>query len=64
MKDFEKELAELLNKHSMENICDMPDFIMSGMIVNFINAIGAPFKKTLDWHGVDSVCHPKPEEQE
>lgn len=58
-KQFKKELEDLLNKHSVENECDMPDFLLAEMIANFIQAVGEPIKKNLDWHGCDSVCHPK-----
>ena len=58
MKKFKKELAVLINKHSIENVCDMPDFLLAEMIVNIIQGIGRPLKTCLDWHGCDSVCHP------
>ncbi len=58
MKAFQKELENLINKHSIENICDVPDFILAEMIVRIIEGIGVPIKKTLDWHGCDSICHP------
>ncbi len=58
MEQFKKELEGLLNSHSIENECDMPDFLLAEMIVNFIQAVGKPIKKTLDWYGVDSICHP------
>jgi len=63
---FQNELEQLINKHSIENECDMPDYLLAQMICNFIKAIGKPIKDTLDWHGCDSVCHPKrnPHEQE
>ena len=57
-KQFKKELKDLLNSHCIENECDVPDFLLAEMIVNFIQAVGEPIKKTLDWHGCDSVCHP------
>jgi len=56
MENFKKELETLINKHSIENECHMPDFILAKMIVNFIKAVGMPIKKTLDWHGCDSIC--------
>ena len=59
MKEFEKELTGLINKHCIENECDMPDFILAGMICRFIWAVGNPIKNNLDWHGCDSICHPK-----
>ena len=59
MENFKKELETLINKHSIENECDMPDFILAEMIVNFIKAVGTPIKNTLDWHGCYSICHSK-----
>ena len=57
--EFEKELTKLINMYSVENDIDIPDFILSEMICKFIESIGPSIKKTLDWHGCDSVCHPK-----
>jgi len=59
MVEFKKELEELINKHSIENKCDIPDFLLASMICDFIEVIGKSFKKTLGWHGCDSECHPK-----
>lgn len=59
MKEFKKELEGLINKHSIENTCDMPDFLLAEMVCSFIEAAGKPIKKNLDWHGCDSVCHSK-----
>lgn len=63
MTEFQKELESLLNAHCIENECDMPDFLLAEMIVNFIRAAGEPIKKTLDWHGCDSICHPAKERE-
>lgn len=60
MKEFQKELAHLINEHSIENEVHLPDFLLAKLIVNFIKTVGPVFKETLDWHGTDSVCHPKP----
>ena len=60
---FGRELTELLNKHSIENVVDMPDFLLAGMICRMIEAMGPSIKKTLDWHGCDSVCHPSPNDE-
>ncbi|MBW1812110.1 MAG: hypothetical protein JRJ39_00180 [Deltaproteobacteria bacterium] len=59
MEPFREELEQLINKHSIENYCDMPDFLMADMICGFIDTVGASVKKNLDWHGCDSICHPK-----
>lgn len=61
MQAFQNELEQLINKHSIENQCDIPDFLLAETICRFIQAIGTPFKKTLDWHGCNSVCHPAQE---
>lgn len=58
-KQFKKELERLLNSYCIENECDMPDFLLAEMIVNFIKTIGVSIKKNLDWHECDSICHPR-----
>ena len=60
MKNFEKGLTRLINRHSIENVADMPDYLLAEMICRMIEAIGPSVKNTLDWHGCDSVCHPSP----
>lgn len=59
MEKFKKELEILINKHSIENVSDMPDFIMAEMLIGIIQIVGKAAKKNLDWHGCDSVCHSK-----
>ncbi len=60
MNEFEKELACLINKYSIENSCDIPDFLLARMISNYIQYVASITKEILDWHGCDSVCHPNP----
>jgi hypothetical protein len=60
MEEFKKELRRLINRHSIENVADIPDFILSDMICRMIEAMGPCVKQTLDWHGCNSVCHPNP----
>ena len=57
---FLNELTELINKHSIEAIADMPDFLLARMMCRVINAAGPCIKAALDWHGCDSVCHSSP----
>lgn len=61
MVSFKEGLIRLINKHSIENECDMPDFILAEMVCAFISSCGPAIKKNLDWHGCDSPCHPKRE---
>lgn len=60
MEEFEKELEQLINKHSIENVVDMPDFVLAQMICRMIEAMGPSLKRNLDWHGCNSTCHPTP----
>ena len=64
MDEFKIELEGLINKHCIENYCDVPDFILAEMIVDFITTQGYSIKKTLDWHGCDSTCHPLNKQKE
>ena len=57
MEQFKAELEQLINKHSVESIADMPDFLLAEMICNMIEAMGPSIKRALDWHGCSSVCH-------
>lgn len=59
MEAFEYELIDLLNKHSIENKVDMPDFLLARLLCQMIETIGPVFKNTLTWHGCDSIMHPK-----
>lgn len=61
-EEFVEELRELLNRHSIEQVADVPDFILAEMICTFL-LIGPLIKKTLDWHGCSSVCHPGPQSE-
>jgi len=58
MEEFQENLRHLLNRHSIENTCDMPDFLLAELICHFIQCMGESTKKNLDWHGCNSVCHP------
>lgn len=62
MDKFKEELKGLINKYSIENHCDMPDFMLAELICKLITVIGISSKANLDWHGCDSICHPLKEE--
>ena len=51
MEEFESELTTLINKHAIENIVDMPDYILASMICRMILAIGPSIKENNAWHG-------------
>jgi hypothetical protein len=55
-KAFAEELTVLVNKHGIEYLVNMPDFILSGMICRMLEALGPCILETLEWHG----CAPLP----
>ena len=63
MEKFKKELEQLINRHSIENEVDMPDYLLAELLCNLIKTIGISSKANLDWHGCDSICHPKLDSQ-
>ena len=63
MKEFKKELEFFINKHSIEKKCDIPDFLLAEMVCNMIIGVGYVFKKSIDWHCCNLVCHAKKAEQ-
>lgn len=48
---FEKELEELINKHSIENEPNTPDFILAKYVRNCINNFNEITKERDDWYG-------------
>ena len=59
--EFNNELETLINKHAIDNLCHIPDFILANMVEHFVINVGHFNKQILDWHGCDSICHPKRE---
>jgi len=47
-----RELAEVINRHSMENQANVPDFILAEVAYNAIDNFAQNFKKSCDWYGV------------
>lgn len=48
---FEKELSTLINKNSMENYFNMPDFIIAENIVCYLKNLSEAIDKNKKWHG-------------
>jgi uncharacterized protein YdeI (YjbR/CyaY-like superfamily) len=49
---FEKELRELLNKHSVENQSNTPDFVLCGYIEDCLTAFNNATKRRDNYYGV------------
>lgn len=50
-KSFEQELAELINKHSLENESNTPDFILAEYMRNCLDAFAKASKNRERWFG-------------
>lgn len=56
MREFEEELEDLINRHSMENGSDTSDFILAEYLVACLKAFDVATKRRDEWYGVD--LHP------
>lgn len=48
---FEQELQELINRHSMENISDTPDFILARFLRLQLEVFDATVRRREHWYG-------------
>ena len=48
---FEKELEELINRHSKENGSDTPDFILAEYLLGCLNNFNTTIKERESWYG-------------
>ena len=51
VSEFRRELEKLLNKHSRENGCNTPDFILAGYLVGCLESFDTAVKAREDWYG-------------
>lgn len=51
---FERELQTLINRYSMEQSSDTPDFILAQYLVACLNAFNAAIQDRSSWCGVSS----------
>lgn len=49
-QSFEKELTDLINKHSLENGSDTPDFILAKYLISCLEAFNNAQEKRSDWY--------------
>ena len=49
--NFEKELEQLINKHSIENESNTPDFILSRYLMNCLQTLNILTDRREDWYG-------------
>jgi len=53
MEEFKKELRDLINTHSIDNDCNMPDILLAELIVGAIKGIKKAKGKCLGCHECD-----------
>lgn len=53
-EEFQKELESLLNKMSMENISNTPDFILANYLTNCLRTFDVLTEKRDMWRSADS----------
>jgi hypothetical protein len=51
MTEFEKELESLINRHSLENGSNTPDFILAEYLRDCLDAFDIAVTKRSDWYG-------------
>jgi len=51
MGKFKEELVKLINKHSIENGSDTPDFILAQYLLNCLAVFNSAVNKREDWYG-------------
>jgi acyl-CoA reductase-like NAD-dependent aldehyde dehydrogenase len=54
MTEFEKELEALINKHSMENESNTPDFILAKYLSSCLTVFNLTVASREKWHGRES----------
>ena len=50
--DFQRELEGLINKYSMENESNTPDFILAGFLYDCLGIFNKTTKLREDWYGI------------
>ena len=50
---FGQELTQLINKHSLENQSNIPDFILAKFMANCLDAFNLAMKERNDWYRRD-----------
>lgn len=55
MSNFKKELEELINKHSMENASNTPDFILASYMLDSLIAFDCAMQRREQWYEKDKV---------
>jgi hypothetical protein len=55
LNEFSKELTSLLNRYSIDNLTNTPDFILSEAIQKYIYDVKSLNEKRDKWHGFQNL---------
>lgn len=55
--DFEKDLEVLLNRHSVDNECNTPDFLLAEKITADLKTQASLITRRENWHGRGPDAH-------
>jgi hypothetical protein len=53
LAEFEEELQKLVNRFSIENGSNTPDFVLAGFLVYALHAFDHAVQKRDNWYGID-----------
>lgn len=51
IENFKKQLTEIINQNSLENLCDMPDYMIADFLLDTFIHMSAAVKKRDAWYG-------------
>ena len=55
--EFERELRDLLNKHSQENESDTPDYVLARYLTDCLEVFHQAVRNREKWYGRTAVPH-------
>lgn len=53
--EFQGDPAKLLNKYSLDNACDTPDFMLAGMLTEHLEAYRKTVQANIRWHAPKAI---------
>jgi len=60
MNEFRKELETLINRHSMENGCSTPDFILADFLVDCLGGFDRAVNARTKWYRPETIAPEAP----
>lgn len=61
VKQFKKELEELLNRYGWDSAIDMPDFLIASLVYSNLDNLRLAHEANVAWHENRELTRPNPE---